>query len=424
MFIFGLRARGAKASLAIFYLATMPNRLQKFVKEARARIGLDRPEDIVAAVGLYGVTKAGANVTHDTGLRLSTVYACVYKIASTISSLGLDLYYTNGISRDKVTDHPAIDVCTFRPNPYQTPFYFWETVIANAVLKGVGYAIIHRGPGGIPNAMQCVDTDLVERKVINDSVVFKLQDNTIVRQEDMLEICNMYGRSPIDLHRENLGLTQAAQDYGSEYFGNGGQMTGVLSSDQPLKSEQMQMLQKSWNGSMTSAGTKLLPFGFKYNRISIAPEEAQFIETRKFQAEEICRIFSVPPSLVQLESQTTYSNVEQQNLQFARHTVLPWAKRIEQELANKLLTLQEARSHYFKFSLNDLFRGDMQARSQFYTQMLQNGVMNINEVRATEELNPTPGGDTHTVQVNQIALDRLGAYSDKISSDDNGQSPS
>ena len=103
--------------------------------------------------------------------------------------------------------------------------------------------------------------------------------------------------------------------------------------------------------------------------------------------------------------------------------MLPWAKRIEQELASKLLTMQEARSHYFKFSLNDLFRGDMQARSQFYTQMLQNGVMNINEVRATEELNPTSGGDTHTVQVNQIALDRLGAYSDKISSDDNGQSP-
>ena len=174
---------------------------------------------------------------------------------------------------------------------------------------------------------------------------------------------------------------------------------------------------------MTSAGTKLLPFGFKYNRISIAPEEAQFIETRKFQAEEICRIFSVPPALVQLESQTTYNNVEQQNLQFARHTVLPWAKRIEQELASKLLTMQEARSHYFKFSLNDLFRGDMQARSQFYAQMVQNGIMNINECRANEELNPTAGGDTHTVQVNQIALDRLGAYSDKISSDDNGQSP-
>jgi len=168
---------------------------------------------------------------------------------------------------------------------------------------------------------------------------------------------------------------------------------------------------------MTSAGTKLLPFGFKYNRISIAPEEAQFIETRKFQAEEICRIFSVPPALVQLESQTTYNNVEQQNLMFARHTVLPWAKRIEQELNRKLLSGIEQPTHYFKFELNDLFRGDMAARSAFFTQMLQNGVMSINEVRAQEELNPVAGGDVHTVQVNQIALDRLEAYSDKIASD-------
>jgi len=384
------------------------------------RVGLDRPQDIVAAVGLYGPTASGANITHDTGIRLSTVYACVYKIASTLASLGLNLYSTDGTRRDIVTGHPAIDVCTFRPNQYETPFYFWESIIANAVLKGVGYAIITRGAGGVPIALQCVDTDLVERRIINDTtVVYKLHDGTVVQQEDMLEVCNLHRKSPIQLHRENLGLAQAAQDYGSQYFGNGGQMTGVLSSDQPLKSEQMQMLQKSWNGSMTSAGTKLLPFGFKYNRISIAPEEAQFIETRKFQAEEICRIFSVPPALVQLESQTTYNNVEQQNLMFARHTVLPWAKRIEQELAVKLLTLQEARSHYFKFSLNDLFRGDMQARANFFTQMLQNGVMTINEVRAQEELNPAPGADAHLVQVNQIALDRMGAYSDKISSDAN-----
>lgn len=387
------------------------------------RIGLDRPEDVIAAVGLYGPTQAGANMTHQTSIRISTVYACVYKIASTLASLGLNLYITDNRRRDVVYEHPAIDVCTYRPNDYETPFYFWETIIAQAVLKGAGYAIIQRGAGGVPIALQCLDTDLVERRVIENRVFFKLHDDTVVAQENMLEICNLERRSPIQLHRENLGLAQAAQDYGSEYFGNGGQMTGVLSSDQPLKAEQMEMLQRSWNQSQTSAGTKLLPFGFKYNRISIAPEEAQFIETRKFQAEEICRIFSVPPALVQLESQTTYNNVEQQNLMFARHTVLPWAKRIEQELANKLLTMREARNHYFKFSLNDLFRGDMAARAQFYTQMLQNGVMNINEVRSTEELNPVSGGDTHTVQVNQIALDRLGAYSDKISKDDDGQSP-
>lgn len=381
------------------------------------RVGLDRPEDVLNAVGLYHPTAAGANITHESSVRISTVYACVYKIASTVASLGLNLYNVQGQRRDIVNDHPSIDLCTFRPNQYETPFYFWETIIANAVLKGCGYAIIERGAGGVPLALQCVDTDFVEKREVNGRVVFKLRDSTVVQQEDMLEICNMYRKSPIQLHRENIGLAQAAQDYGSQYFGNGGQMTGVLSSEQPLKSEQMETLQKSWNGSMTSAGTKLLPFGFKYSRIAIAPEEAQFIETRKFQAEEICRIFSVPPALVQLESQTTYNNVEQQNLMFARHTVLPWAKRIEQELAAKLLTVQEARNHYFKFTLNDLFRGDMQARANFFTQMLQNGVMTINEVRAQEEMNPAAGADVHLVQVNQIALDRMAAYSDKISSD-------
>lgn len=395
----------------------MPNRLQRFVKEARARVGLDRPEDILNAVGLYHPTEAGASITHESSVRISTVYACVYKIASTLASLGLNLYQVTGNRRDVITDHPACDVTKYRPNAYETPFFFWETIIANAVLKGVGYAIIERGAGGVPLALQCVDTDYVEQRVVNDRIVYKLRDGKVVQQEDMLEICNLYRKSPIQLHRENLGLAQAAQNYGSQYFGNGGQMTGVLSADQPLKSEQMETLQKSWNGSMTSAGTKLLPFGFKYNRISIAPEEAQFIETRKFQAEEICRIFSVPPALVQLESQTTYNNVEQQNLMFARHTVLPWAKRIEQELASKLLTRQETVDHYFKFMLNDLFRGDMQARAQFFTQMLQNGVMTINEVRGTEEMNPIDGGDQSHVQVNQIRLDRMEAYSDKISSD-------
>jgi HK97 family phage portal protein len=236
--------------------------------------------------------------------------------------------------------------------------------------------------------------------------------------ENMLEIANLGRKSPIAIHRENLGLAKSAQEFGSEYFGSGGQMTGILSSDQPLKKEQMDIIQHTWNKANTSGGTKLLPFGFKYSRISISPDEAQFIETRKFQAEEICRIFSVPPALVQLESQTTYNNVEQQNLMFARHTITPWAKRIEQEIDRKLIQLRERPEVYSKFNLNDLFRGDMQARADFYTKMLQNGVLNINEVREKEDLNPTEGGDVHLVQVNQLALDRIGDYSDKISSNE------
>jgi HK97 family phage portal protein len=171
-----------------------------------------------------------------------------------------------------------------------------------------------------------------------------------------------------------------------------------------------------------NAGTKLLPFGFKYQRITITPDEAQFIETRKFQAEEICRIFSVPASLVQLPSQTTYNNVEQQNLMFARHTIVPWTKRIEQEIDRKLIQSFERPDVYSKFQLNDLHRGDMAARATFYREMTQIGVMSINEVREREGLNPVEGGgDTHLVQINQIALDKIDEYSNKVSSD--GEQP-
>ena len=183
----------------LFYLAYMANRLQKFVKEARARIGLDGPEDVIAAVGLFGPTQSGANMTHETSIRISTVYACVYKIASTLASLSLNLYVTDGRRRDLVGDHPALDVTTYRPNAYETAFYFWESIIAQAVLKGCGYAVIQRGAGGVPIGLICMDTDQVERRVLDGRVLFKLDDSTIIAQEDMLEICNLQRRSPIQL---------------------------------------------------------------------------------------------------------------------------------------------------------------------------------------------------------------------------------
>jgi HK97 family phage portal protein len=380
----------------------------------RYRVGKYDSQAIPNELGIFGHTVSGANINEATALTISTVYACTYKIASTVASLGLEVYEKSGREIQPANVHPAYDVIKYRPNEYQTAYEFWETIVSMAVLHGCGYALIERDNRGYVTNLIGLDYYDVDRKFVNGQPVFSVKNVGMVQAENMLEICNLQRKSPIRLHRENLGLAKAAEEFGAEYFGSGGQMTGILSSDQPLKKEQMDIIQGSWNSAARQAGTKLLPFGFKYSRISISPDEAQFIETRKFQAEEICRIFSVPPTLVQLESQTTYNNVEQQNLQFARHTISPWAKRIEQEIDRKLIQSRERPQIYSKFLLNDLYRGDMQSRASFYTQMLQNGVLNINEVREREDLNPTDGGDTHVVQVNQIALDRLGAYSDKL----------
>jgi HK97 family phage portal protein len=395
-------------------MATLRDRLGALL---RYRVGKYDSQAIPNELGIFGHTVSGANINETTALTISTVYACTYKIASTVASLGLEVYEKSGREIQPANVHPAYDVIKYRPNEYQTAYEFWETIVSMAVLHGCGYALIERDNRGYVTNLIGLDYYDVDRKFVNGQPVFSVKNVGMVQAENMLEICNLQRKSPIRLHRENLGLAKAAEEFGAEYFGSGGQMTGILSSDQPLKKEQMDIIQGSWNSAARQAGTKLLPFGFKYSRISISPDEAQFIETRKFQAEEICRIFSVPPTLVQLESQTTYNNVEQQNLQFARHTISPWAKRIEQEIDRKLIQSRERPQIYSKFLLNDLYRGDMQSRASFYTQMLQNGVLNINEVREREDLNPTSGGDTHVVQVNHIALDRLGAYSDKIASD-------
>jgi HK97 family phage portal protein len=381
----------------------------------RFRTGKYEPGSISEAAGIYALTKAGASVTESNAMSLSTVYACVYKIASTMASLGLEIYERNGENVVPANVHPAYDLVRTKPNDYQTAYEFWETIVASAVIYGMGYAIIERDERGYAVQLNPVHYSDVDLRIVKGERIYSVREVGIVRPENMLEICNLHRMSPIRLHRENLGLAKSAQDFGAEYFGQSGQMTGVLTSEQPLKKEQMDVIQGSWNAGSSNAGTKLMPFGFKYQRISISPDEAQFIETRKFQAEEICRIFSVPPSLVQLPSQTTYNNVEQQNLMFARHTIVPWTQRVEQEIDRKLIPSFDRPQIYSRFSLNDLQRGDSAARADYYAKMTQIGVMNINEVRALEDLNPVDGGSVHTVQINQIALDKLEAYSDAIS---------
>ena len=393
-------------------MATLKERLQGIF---RYRTGKYDTSSIAEAAGIYSLTKAGSNITESNAMAISTVYACVYKIATTIASLGLDVFERNGNEVNVANVHPAHDLIKIKPNTYQTAFEFWETITASALIYGMGYAVIERDERGFAIALHCVHASDVDLREVKGERVYIVKDYGAVRPENMLEIANLQRMSPIRLHRDNLGLAKSAMDFGAEYFGQSGQMTGVLTSDQPLKKEQMDLIQGSWNHGAAQAGTKLMPFGFKYQRISISPDEAQFIETRKFQAEEICRIFSVPPSLVQLPSQTTYNNVEQQNLMFARHTIVPWTQRIEQEVDRKLIPAFQRPEIYTKFRLVDLQRGDTTARANYFTQMLNSGVLSINEVRAEEELNPVEGGDVHTVQVNQIALDKLGAYSDSIS---------
>jgi len=379
----------------------------------RARVAKFDANSLAQELGVYGWTHAGSNVTEANALQLAAVYACVQRISSSIAGLGLELYERNGRNIEIANAHSAYDLTRRAPNPHQTAFEFWETIFSLALVNGVGRAVIVRNTRGEAQEMYIVGRDDVDEREVKGKRVFVVKNYGTVFPEDMLEICNLQRKSPISLHRENLGLASASLEFGSKYFGNGGQMTGVMSSDMQLRKEQMKDVIDTWR-TQGEAGTKMLSHGFKYQRISINPDEAQFIETRKFQNEEICRIFGVPPNLIFLDTQTTYNNTEQQAIQFARHTLTPWAVRAEQELDKKLLTARQREVLGFKYRLSDLWRGDMEARSKFYREMFHIGAMSTNEIREQENLNPIAGGDAHLVALNLIDMEHHNAYSSKL----------
>lgn len=382
----------------------------------RGRVGKYDSETVPYYAGLSTGSTAGVNLTEAQSLAVSTVYACVYRIASSLAATPMEILRKEGQNVEKAENNPAYMLITHQPNAEQTAYSFWEQVLSESLMYGKGYAIITRNTQGRAEALTPVPYYSVEQKQANRETVFKVDGVGMVAAENMLCISNLIGLSPLRLQRDNIGLAKAAQNYGSDFFANGGQMVGILSTEQPLKAQQVEAVQKQWNQSNTKAGTKLLPFGFKYQPITVPPETMSFIETRKLQAEEIARAYQVPAPLVGL-GQATYDNLEQQNLLFKQGCLLPWARRIEQEIDRKLLPSFERPETYSKYRLQDMYRTDLRAQADFYTAMLSAGVLSINEVREDLQRNATEKGDTHLIQVNTYALDRVSDYSHKISSD-------
>ena len=189
--------------------------------------------------------------------------------------------------------------------------------------------------------------------------------------------------------------------------------------DKQLSEDQYRRLSSTWqqkyHGMNSSHATAILEAGLKYERVGIPPDQSQFLGVRKYQVEEVCRIFNVPTGMVQVGEQK-YSNVEQQDLFFAKHTIHPWLVSIEQEMNRKLLLPEERKEHKFKFDMLSLMRGDMAARSQYYHTLLSDGVLTINEVRGLENRNAIEGGDQALVQVNQLPLTSMEAYANSITS--------
>ena len=376
---------------------------------------------------LMGPTAAGKSVNERSAMQLTAVYACVRILAEGIAGLPLHLYECgkNG-SREKAVDHPLYFLLHDEPNPEMTSFVFRETLMTHLLLYGNCYCqIIRDGRGQVtalyplmPNQMS-VDRDekgqLYYTYLRSGEEVDTMKKGTVyLLPEDVLHIPalgfdGLVGYSPIAMAKNSIGMGLACEEYGAKFFANGAAPSGVL--EHPGTIKDITRLRESWNaiygGSKNAGKVAILEEGMHYSPISISPNEAQFLETRKFQVDEIARIFHVPPHMIGDLERSTFSNIEQQSLEFVKYTLNPWVCRWEQALTRSLLSPKEKREYSIKFNVDGLLRGDYQSRMNGYAVGRQNGWMSANDIRELENLDrisAEQGGDLYLVNGNMIKM--------------------
>ena len=377
-----------------------------------------------------GSSAAGKSVNERSAMQMTAVYACVRILSESIAGLPLHMYrYEDDGSKTKAVEHPLYHLLHDEPNPEMTSFIFRETLMSHLLLWGNAYAqIIRNGKGDIialyplmPNRMK-VERDakgqlyyeyqtMKEDAPTMKGAVYQLYPNEVLHVPG-LGFDGLVGYSPIAMAKNAIGLAIAAEEYGSKFYANGAAPSGVLEHPNVLKDPAK--VRDSWNaafgGSSNAHRVAVLEEGMKYTPISISPNEAQFLETRKFQINEIARIFRVPPHMVGDLEKSSFSNIEQQSLEFVKYTLNPWVCRWEQALQRALLDDDEKGKYFFRFNVEGLLRGDYQSRMNGYAPARQNGWMSANDIRELANLDRIPaelGGDLYLVNGNMLPLSQV-----------------
>lgn len=378
-----------------------------------------------------GASSSGRRVTERTAMQMTAVYSCVRILSETLASLPLHIYESSETNSRKATKHPLYKLLHDEPNPEMTSFIFRETLMTHLLLWGNAYAqIIRNGKGEVlalyplmPDRMR-VDRDeygqLYYEYMLSDSDANAKESGAVrLSTQDILHIPGLgfdglVGYSPIAMAKNAIGMAIATEEYGAAFFANGATPSGILTHPGVIKNPEA--MRESWSkgfGGRNSHKVAILEEGMNYTPISIAPNEAQFLETRKFQLNEIARIFRVPPHMVGDLEKSSFSNIEQQSLEFVKYTLDPWVSRFEQAMTRRLLTDDEKKKYYIKFNVDGLMRGDYQSRMNGYATARQNGWMSANDIRALENLDlisDEEGGNLYLVNGNMLPLKNAGAF--------------
>ena len=391
-------------------------------KTEQPKEGLPKVTDNVRDSGqtfVFGRSNAGEQVDEKAAMQIPTVYACVRLLAESIAALPLHLYRMtddNG-NKEKARDHPLYKILYRQPNPEMTSFVFWETLMTHLLLWGNAYAQIVRDGkntvlGLYPLLPENVEVDRDESGELyyiyhayTDEVPGEQNKDLYFRRDEIFHVPGLgfnglIGFSPIAMMKNSLGTSIAVDKYGSSFFKNGAQPSGVL--EHPGVVKDPNRIRDSWEaaygGAANAHRVAVLEEGMAYKPISLPPEDSQFLETKQFSVTEICRIFRVPPHLVADLSRATFSNIEYQSLNFVMHSLTPWLVRIEQGIIKDLLLEEEQDTYFPKFNVDGLLRGDYQSRMNGYATGISNGFLSPNDVHRLENMDLIPaeeGGDDY-----------------------------
>ena len=382
----------------------------------------------------FGTANSGEKVDEQSAMQISTVYACVRLLAETVAALPLHLYrYTDdGKGKESAFDHPLYRILYRQPNDEMSSFIWRETMMTHLLLWGNAYSqIIRDGRNNVlglyPLLPENVEVDRDGQGQLyyiyhayTDEVPGEQNQDIYFRKDEILHIPGLgfnglVGFSPIAMMKNSLGTTLAVEKYGASFFKNGAQPSGVLEHPGVLKDPQK--IRDNWTavygGANNAHRVAVLEEGMAYKAISLPPEDSQFLSTRQFGVEEICRIFRVPPHMVQSLEHATFSNIEHQSIDFVVHTLTPWLVRFEQAIIKDLLLEEEQDLLFPKFNVDGLLRGDYQSRMNGYATGISNGFLSPNDIHRLENMDLIPaeeGGDDYYLNGGYVKLRDAGKF--------------
>jgi HK97 family phage portal protein len=362
---------------------------------------------------------AGVKIDPESALRATVVLACVRVLSASAAGLPLHLYRRlPGGGKELARENPLYRVLHETPNDWQTSYEWRETLMLHLLTYGNAYCEI-RGAGDSRQLIPLHPSRMRIERLENGRLRYTYREDrgssTVYSQDAIMHLRwlsddGLNGLVPVEIARDAIALSRACEIHGASFFGNGARPGVVLTTDQMLSPEAAENTRNQWErahrGPDRAQRTAVLQGGLKISELGGNNQESQFLESRRFQVEEVCRVYGVPPHLVGDLSRSSFSNIEQQSLDYVQNGLMPWLRRFESAITRDLLTDPDT---FAEFDVRGALRADAAGRSSFYNTMAQLGVFSVNEIRGFENLNPVEGGDIRVVPLNMQTLEQANA---------------